>query len=264
MNKKRDKGEDAMEMLESISIIGGADGPTSIFLAGVIKTQVLVGAIVIGLILCVFGLRLMKLLSAVVGLLIGAGIGSAIVAIAGLEGTVSLIVLLGCGIVMALLAFFLKRIGAFISVFCYVFGALMSVLPNDSGLFLIIAGAVALALAVVAAIYLEPIVVVVSSIAGGVLAGPAIIALVGLDEKKWIGYIIAAILAALGVLIQLLMQSGKIKKKEKMHSQKVKEEESRESEVEKARMILDDGEVLTDDTTEDGDDDLEIVIDEEL
>ena len=34
-----------MEMLESISIIGGADGPTSIFLAGVLKTQVLVGAI---------------------------------------------------------------------------------------------------------------------------------------------------------------------------------------------------------------------------
>ena len=67
-----------MEMLESISVIGGADGPTSIFLAGVISKQILVASIVIGLILCIFGLRLMKLLSAVVGLLIGAGIGAAV------------------------------------------------------------------------------------------------------------------------------------------------------------------------------------------
>ena len=78
------------------------------------------------------------------------------------------------------------------------------------------------------------------------MAGPAIIALIGLDDKKWIGYIVAVVFAGLGLLVQLLMQSGKIKKKDKIHAQKVKEEDSRESDVEKARMILeeDNGEEL--------------------
>ena len=230
----------------SMSIIGGADGPTSIFLAGVINTQILVISIAVGLILCIFGLKLMRILSAVVGLLLGAGIGAAIVSVAGLEGTVSLAVIIGCGIVAALLSFFLRRVGAFISVLFYMFGALMTVLPADRLVFIIIAGIVALVLAVLAAIYMEPLVVTVSSIAGGLMAGPAIVSLIGMDDKRWIGYIIAVVLAGLGLLVQLLMQSGKIKKNEKMHSQKVKEEASREADVEKARMILD----------EDGDDEL--------
>lgn len=251
-----------MEMLESISVIGGADGPTSIFLAGVISKQILVASIVIGLILCIFGLRLMKLLSAVVGLLIGAGIGAAVVAAAGLEGTVSLAVILGCAVVVALLAFFLRRVGAFISVFCYVFVALMTVFPKDKVILLVVAAVIALILAIVAAIYLEPLVVVVSSVAGGLMAGPALVDLIGMEEKMWIGYIIAAVLAALGILVQLLIQSGKIKKKDKLHAQKVKEEASRESEVEKARMILDDGEVIADEAADE--EDLEMIIEEDL
>lgn len=257
-----------MEFAESLSIIGGADGPTAIFLAGVINTQVLVATIVIGVILCVFGLKLMRALSAVVGFVIGVGIGTAVTAIAGLEsGTTSLLVILGCGLVIALLALFLRRVGAFLSVLCYVFGAAMSILPTDSLVFVIIAAVVALVLAVVAAIYVDPLVVVISSLAGGILAGPAIITLIGMEDKIWIGYIIAVVLTGLGVLIQLLMQSKKIKKKDKMHSQKVKEEDSMESEVEKARMILDDGdseENLENTENTDDDDDLVIMVDDDL
>ena len=58
------------------------------------------------------------------------------------------------------------------------------------------------------------------------------------------------------------MQSGKIKKKDKQHSQKVKEEASRESDVEKARMILDDEETdleMSEDIMADADEDIEIL-----
>lgn len=71
-----------MEFAESLSIIGGADGPTAVFVAGVISKQALVISIVAGIVLCIFGLKLMRVLSAVVGLLIGAGIGAAVVALA--------------------------------------------------------------------------------------------------------------------------------------------------------------------------------------
>ena len=91
---------------------------------------------------------------------------------------------------------------------------------------------------------MEPLVITVSSVAGGLMAGPAIISLIGMDDKMWIGYIIAVVLAGLGLLVQLLMQSGKVKKKDKIHAQKVKEEASRESDVEKARMILDEDDEL--------------------
>ena len=233
-----------MGFMESMSIIGGADGPTAVFVTGVISTQMLVISIVVGIVLCIFGLRLMKILAAMVGLLVGAGIGSAIVSVAQLTGTVSVIVTLGCGIVMALLSFFLRRVGAFFSVLCYVFGALMTVLPKTSIVFVIVAAVVALILAILSSIYVEPMVVTMSSISGGLMAGPAIVSLIGLEEKMWIGYIVAAVLAGIGLLIQLFMQSSKIKKKDKMHAQKVKEEDSRESDVEKARMILDEDEEL--------------------
>lgn len=233
-----------MEFAESLSIIGGADGPTAVFVTGVISKQALVISIVAGIVLCIFGLKLMRVLSAVVGLLIGAGIGAAIVSLAQLTGAVSLAVILGCGIVMALLAFFLRRVGAFFSVFCYISAGLMIVLPKDMKIFLIIVALIALILAILAAIYMEPLVITVSSVAGGLMAGPAIISLIGMDDKMWIGYIIAVILAGLGLLVQLLMQSGKVKKKDKIHAQKVKEEASRESDVEKARMILDEDDEL--------------------
>jgi len=250
-----------MGLLENMSVIGGADGPTAVFVTGVINTQALVVSVVIGIVLCIFGLKLMRLLSALVGMMIGAGVGAGIAAVAQLEGMVALVVILGCGLVLALLSFFLKRVGAFFSVLCYSFGALITVLPKDSLLFVLIAGVVALILAVAAAIYMEPLVVIVSSVSGGLMAGPAIVSLLGMETKMWIGYIIAAVLAAIGVLVQLLMQSGKIKKKDKQHSQKVKEEASRESDVEKARMILDDDETVEEDFEAVGtdNDDIEIL-----
>jgi len=229
-----------MGLMESISVIGSADGPTAVFLAGVVNTQMLVVSIVAGLILCIFGLRLMRLLSAIIGGMLGAGIGAVIVALAGLEGPVSLAVILGAGLVFAVVSFFVKRVGAFLSVLCYVSGALLAVIPGDSVIILIVSGVAAIILAVLAAIYLEPLVVVVSSIAGGLLAGPAIASLVGMGDKIWIGLVIALVLAIAGVPVQLLMQSNKIKDSEKKHSQKVKEKDSRESDVEKARNILDD------------------------
>ena len=251
-------------------LIGGADGPTSIFLAGVFNAQLLVITIVVGLVLCLFGLKLMRILAAIVGMLMGAGLGAVIVKLAELTGTTSLLVILGCGIVVALLALFLRRVGAFVSVLCYVFGALMTVLPAEQKIFILGAAVLALILAVVAAVYVEPLVVVISSLSGGLMVGPAMVKLVGMDDKSWIGYVIALALAAIGIVLQLLMQSGKIKKKDKIHSQKVKEEASRESEVEKARLILDDGEEyvdadLSDNINIDADDqDIEIIVDDEL
>ena len=53
----------------------------------------------------------------------------------------------------------------------------------------------------------------------------------------------SAAIAVIGITVQTMMQSRKIGKREKIFSKKIKEQVSMESEVEKARMLLDDGDV---------------------
>ena len=223
----------------SMQLIGGADGPTSVFLAGILNTQILIAIVVIGLLLCILGLKLMRILSALVGFVLGVGIGAAISMIAGVTGTAALALIIGPGIVFAVLAGVLRKAGVFISVFFYVFTTLSSVIPSASLVVIIIELVVGIVAAVFAVKYMEPAVVIASSLAGGMLAGPAILELIGFADKAWLGNVIGFGLAIIGMLIQGVMQSRKVGKNEKIYAKKVKETDSMESEVEKARMLLD-------------------------
>ena len=63
--------------------------------------------------------------------------------------------------------------------------------------------------------------------------------LFGMSNTVWIGYALSAAFAVIGWMIQTMMHSRKVGKKEKIYSRKVRDQESMESEVEKARMVLD-------------------------
>ena len=83
--------------------------------------------------------------------------------------------------------------------------------------------------------------------------------LAGIDKNMLAGYGISIVLAVVGIVVQFMMHSKKIGKKEEVYSKKIKEEVSRESEVEKARMILEedeDDEIIVED---DSDDDIKII-----
>ena len=224
----------------SMQIIGGADGPTSVFMSEFLNTQISIAIIVAGIILSVLGLKLMRVLSALVGFLLGAGVGAAIGMIAGLSNGVTLALTIGLGIVIAVLSGILRKAGIFISVFVYVFAVLSSLIPLSALIVTIVELVVGIVIAILAVKYMEPAVVIASSLAGGMIAGPAIWGLVGFEEKIWIGYVIGLVISILGMMIQMFMHSKKLAKHEKIYSKKVKETDSRESEVEKARMLLDD------------------------
>ena len=72
------------------------------------------------------------------------------------------------------------------------------------------------------------------------MSGVAVSALTGLDRNILITYGACAVLAILGMVVQFMMKSREVGKKEKRFSEAVKEEKSVETEVEKARMLLDD------------------------
>ena len=233
-------------LVKGISAIGSMDGPTSVFLAGKLSVGVFAAVIAIGILIGFFGLKLVKVVAAFLGFLIGAGVGAGICALAGIEGIASVAVILVCAILLAVVSFLVYRLGVFVMIFICSMGVLASVIPAQSSVITI----VALVLAILAAIFAEPMIIVITGIAGGFLAGPAILDLAGITDPSWLKYAAGAVLAFVGLMIQFMMQSSKIGKKERIKSEHIKEQVSMENEVEKARMILDEDEAKPEEAEE--------------
>lgn len=238
-----------------IRTIGGADGPTSVFVAGKAGQISMVALIVIGFLLCFFGLKIMKLLVTLVGFCIGGGIGVGISQIAGFSGLTSILVIFGCAIVLAVLSYFLYRLGILFTAFFMICALAFNMIDLNRNIQILIALGVALIIALFAMIFMEPVIILVTSLAGGFFAESGILQLTGFSEHIMIGYGIGLILMIIGMMVQFMMHSRKVGKKEKLYSKKIKEKDSMESEVEKARMLLDDEEL----EDEEEDDDFKVI-----
>ena len=202
--------------------------------------EMLIATIVVGVVLSLFGLKLVRVLTTIVSLVLGAGVGLVISHLLGWSGLTVAIVTLGCAVVLAALSFFLYRMGVFLTVFVSVLGICISVMYPGTNLMLVIYLAAALVFAILSAIFVEPLVIVVTAVSGGVNAALAIVSLAGLSGNLLITVGIAAVIIIVGMIVQFMMHSRKIGKKEKKQAEIIKEKDSVESEVEKARLILDD------------------------
>lgn len=226
------------------SVLKSADGPTSIFVAA--KTPeimgVLIATVVVGLIIALFGLKLVRVISTIVGLGIGAGIGAVISMAFGLDNVKMIVAIAVCGVVLGIMCAVLRKFGIFIMTFFGSFGTFVTLLETKSWIVLGICAVIALIVAVLTVIFAEFLVIFVTGIMGGVEAGMALPFVLGMTKISWIGYAMSAAIAVIGIVVQTMMQSRKIGKKEKIFSKKIKEQVSMESEVEKARMLLDEGE----------------------
>ena len=233
-----------MNMENFTSVFNSADGPTSIFVAG--KTPeimgVLIAIVVVGVIISLFGLKLVRVLSAMMGLGTGAVIGAVIGTVAGLDMTKMVATIAVCGVVLCIMCAVLRKFGIFVMTFFGSWGTFVTLVEARSVIVLGICAAVALVIAILTVIFAEFLVIFVTGIVGGVEAGMALPFLLGMTKIGWIGYVMSAAIAVIGIVVQTMMQSRKIGKKEKIFSKKIKEQVSMESEVEKARMLLDDGE----------------------
>ena len=112
---------------------------------------------IVGLLICFFGLKLIRLQAALVGFLMGALIGIGVAWTAGISGLTFAIVVFACGTVLAALSFFLYKFGVFCVVFCVCLGMGVQIADLQSTLPLVIVLAIALILAIVAVIFVEPV-----------------------------------------------------------------------------------------------------------
>ena len=233
-------------MNEAISfgenIIGHMEGPTSIFIAGKMSMGILIVSAIIGLLICFVGLKMIRVITAVIGFLVGAGIGVGAAAAIGAEQITFAIIVLACATVLAAISFFVYRVGAFFTAFLGSIGVLGMTVGATSGPVLVVILVVSLILGILAVIFIEPIIIVITAVAGGMSAGILIPQIIGADRMLWIGYVIGGILAFLGMAVQFALHAKKVGKKEKIKAEKIKEENSMESEVEKARTVLEEDE----------------------
>lgn len=199
-----------------------------------------VAAVVLGLVICFFGLKLIRVLAAITGICIGAVAGAALALVFGLQGTAVLAASAVGAVLFACLGAILRRVGGFLFIWVLTAGVLEWFLAPGTVPFHLICLGVGLVIAVITAILMDPIIIVLSSVGGGIVAGLAVSALPGLDLNILLTYGICAVLAILGIVVQFMMKSREVGKKEKRYSESVKEEKSVETEVEKARMLLED------------------------
>lgn len=200
---------------------------------------------VIGIFLSMFGLKMIRLWSALLGLVAGAGIGFAVTELAGLEPMIVVGATIGGGIVLAFLAGFFYRFGIFLlALLSGTYIAILFVNPQD-WIFLGVCLAIGIVIALLALKFVEPIMIVVTSIIGGVLAGDAIATLAELDNPIF-RYGIMVLVAIVGGIIQFTLESGKRKKKNLKKAAEIREQNSTENEVEKARAMFDDTILLDD------------------
>ena len=123
----------------------------STILNGGLPMKLLVVIIIVGILISFFGLKLVRVLTTIVGFVLGAGIGLIISNVLGWSGITVAIVTLGCAVVLAALSFFLYRMGVFLMVFVTVFGAATTIIcagNNITNMMLIIFVAVALVFAI--------------------------------------------------------------------------------------------------------------------
>lgn len=248
-----------MDVLNVNNIVDGAsENAKMIFEVGIgeLPMELLIASIVVGVLIGFFGLKLVKVMTAITGFFVGAGIGIVVSGIMELTGMTVPIVVFACAVVLALLAFFLYRAGVFLLVLEMVFGIAVGFIDTSSMVQFLIALAAAVLAAVLAVIYIEPVVIIITAIAGGIGAGTAAAQIVGVESNSLIAYGICIVLAIIGMVVQFMMHSRKVGKKEKIYSAKVKKDVSVESEVEKARMILDD-----EDEEDNAGDEIEIIDD---
>lgn len=242
------------------SLTGGADGPTSVFVAlpkelGLI---ILIAAVVIGVVFCLFGQKIIRLIGVVTGLLTGAGLGAAIAVLFGLSGGAFVGCVAGIGLLLAILFGIFRKAGVFWSVLVLsaeiVSGIGLLISPSYFLVISIVGLVIGLLLAILSMKQEELVAVSVTAISGGLIAGSAVSWLIQ-GRIGLLTWVITILLAVLGMVVQFMMHSRKMGRKEKIHSEKFREAVSMESEVEKARMVLDDE--LSGDEFDEDDEDLQ-------
>lgn len=261
-------------LLGSFGQIGLTSAVNSEILQDLIPLPMLIGILTAGLIVsllwCFFGLKLVRIWAAVFGLGIGAAVGAGAAAALNLNETAVLVAALAVGIILAVIGAALYHVGIFLVI--WIAGTAISFMiarPQELTGILICAG-IGLIFALLTLKFTAPITMVLTGILGAMSAASLISLLfivlrvsasdmvypeffIGLEAQYQnivIRIIITVVLAVLGIMVQFLLESGKRKRQNLRKAKEIREQTSTENEVEKARAMMEDLDVIGNDEDE--------------
>lgn len=198
---------------------------------------VLATAVLIGVLWCFLGLKLVRMWSAIMGFAIGFCVAWQAASVFALEDRVLLIIGLVTGIILACLGSILYRVGVFIVVFLAGTVLAIQIFTPDSMLWMGGCLGIGLVIALLTIAYAEPVTMVVTGGLGALILGNALCFFVPL-EGKLVRIVGTVLFAVLGIWIQFVLESGKRKKQSLKKAEEIREQHSAENEVEKARAIV--------------------------
>lgn len=206
----------------------------------------------VGLLICLLGLKIIRVWAALTGLIFGLAAGVTAGGLLGLNGTGMLITGGVLGLILAVLGAALYRVGVFLTVFVLA-GSISTylIVPQDW-----IGAAICLAIGLVAAIlavrFVVVLTIIVTSVYGAAIAGTAIYHLLPVTGDV-ILIVLCVVICIIGILVQLLLESRKQKKRSLQKAAEIRKEKSTANEVGRARAMMADLDELPDEeTTDDG------------
>lgn len=138
-----------------------------------VQAAIIIGSAILGLLYCFFGYRSVRLITAIVGFLLGFVGGTAASVHLNLTSPLDIVVPVLAGVVVALLNFFLYKLGVFVAVFFVTMSVTASLLLTyvklEENVALIIGLAAGLVFAILAVIFVKPVIIIMTAFMGGLL-----------------------------------------------------------------------------------------------
>jgi hypothetical protein len=185
-----------------------------------------------------FGLKMIRLWAAISGFAWGFSGGSCLAAYFEMTDRNTLIIGLITGLILAVVGAWFYLAGIFLAVWSAgIIGSVYLLQPADWKIFLVCIG-IGLFIALIALKIAEPVVMLVTGVLGGQIAGQVIDVFIT-GENKIMYFAITIVITVAGILIQFLQESRRRKKLHLKKAEDIRNSQSAENEVDKARALID-------------------------
>lgn len=209
---------------------------------------VFAATIIVSVILCLFGIKIIRIGNAIAAAVLGGGIGYYVTRLLEVEWKIQILVVAVSALIFAVLAAIFKKFGAFLFCLIGVTGMLIFVTRPESWIFYAIYGGIGMLFAIAVMNWMDAVYIIATALVGGIGIGKVIFLFIEV-EKLPLKLLVYVLPILVGGLVQFVLKSREIGKKEAAHSAEVKKEISMEEEVESARAVFEEGyEESTEDT----------------
>jgi len=201
--------------------------------------------VLLGLAMVCFGFKMVRVWGALLGFVVGY-LATVIVVnqIPSIQGDLVIVLSSITGVVLAALFSVFNKVSIFVSVLCIPFIVIQLAFAPTSVFMCLFILVFSLVVAIGALKFSAPIVMIITSVAGGAIAGLWLCYILGFIGLTRMLIVIGIML--FGGMIQFLMHNGKMKRKQKRKADAIKATQSTETHVEDARTFLERDDVSSD------------------